>query len=205
MVLLKNYLIRFRDRGKYMILDRNILIDQIIQKELVENTNPILQQDLLKKSIEEEKENFIQEQVKTIFKDRKYYKHFQEAVVPNQQVQPQKPQVEPVTAEQTQAAAKAKTIQSQMVNVERQQSDQNLTPQKQKSLEEKKLALQAQLEKLRIDSQERVANKRIASDERHGTKRTILGSLSGGIGNGVGMGLIGAAGMGIAKVAGKFF
>ena len=181
-----------------MILDRNILIDQIIQKELVENTNPILQQDLLKKSIEEEKENFIQEQVKTIFKDRKYYKHFQEAIIPNQ---PQKPQVEPVTAEQTQAEAKAKTIQSQMANVERQQSDQNLTPQKQKSLEDKKLALRAALEKLRIDSQERVANKRIASDERHGTKRTILGGLSGGIGSGVGMGLIGAAGMGIAKLA----
>jgi hypothetical protein len=199
MVLLKNYLIRFR--GTYMILDRNILIDQIIQKELVENTNPILRQDLLKKSIEEEKENFIQEQVKTIFKDRKYYKHFQEAVVPNQQVQPQKPQVEPVTAEQTQAAAKAKAIQSQMVNVKQQQLDRNLTPEKKKSLDQKKVELQAALEKLRIDSEERVANNRISSDERHGTKRAILGNLSSGIGSGVGMGLIGAAGMGIAKLA----
>jgi len=95
-----------------MILDRNILIDQIIQKELVENTNPILQQDLLKKSIEEKKENFIQEQVKTIFKDRKHYSQFQEAVVPNQQNQSQKSQVEPVTAEQTQAAAKASRTNS---------------------------------------------------------------------------------------------
>jgi len=127
----------------------------------------------------------------------------QPVVQPVQQVQPQQvvvqpqpvqkvapvPQVDPkapvpVTVnKQPTVEDKAKKLESSLKRIEKSQQDPSITPERQKTLEEKKLEVQAALEALRIDSEERVANKRIASDEKHGMKRTVAGAIAGGIGS----------------------
>jgi hypothetical protein len=190
-----------------MIVNTQLLMNEIIQKDISKNTNPINMQDILNELKEEKKENNLQKLVKEFSKDPEYYKHFNEAVLPNQaqqQITPQqKADAQQQEAKQNQVNVQAKTLQTQLSNVEKQQTDQNITPEKKKSLDEKKVEIQAALEKLRIDSEERIANKRIASDEKHGLKRTIAGAVSSGVGMSILPTAIGALGVLGSKVFGR--
>lgn len=66
-----------------MFLNTNLIKDSVLSKNIItESINPILQIDQRLESIKLEKERKLQEQVAMIFKDRNYYKRFQEAVLP---------------------------------------------------------------------------------------------------------------------------
>ena len=201
-----------------MLINTKHLINEIIKEDLETkvNTNPLKMKDILDEVTIKDRETVLQQCVSQISKDPTYYSYFKEAVLPNQAQQPTptpqaQAQATQEQAKQTQVAAKAKTLQDQLANVQKQQGEQGLNPVKQKSLEEKKLEIQAALEKLRIDSDERVANARIASDDKHGTKRTILGAVSGGVGASILPAAIGGAmmipwdkvGKGLGWAAGK--
>jgi hypothetical protein len=185
-----------------MLINTKQLINEIIKEDLETkiNTNPLKMKDILDEVTIKDRETVLQQCVSQISKDPTYYSYFKEAVLPNQAQQPTptptpqaQSQATQEQAKQTQVAAKAKTLQDQLANVQKQQGEQGLNPVKQKSLEEKKLEIQAALEKLRIDSDERVANARIASDDKHGTKRTIVSAVSGGVGASVLPAAIGGA------------
>jgi hypothetical protein len=66
-----------------MLLNTKIILEQVLVKENkdIPNTNPLkIKNDLLEaESIEKEKE--LQEKVAVIFKDKKYYKNFQESAL----------------------------------------------------------------------------------------------------------------------------
>ena len=66
-----------------MFLNTNLIKDSVLSKNIItESVNPILQIDQRLESIKLEKERKLQEQVAMIFKDRNYYKRFQESVLP---------------------------------------------------------------------------------------------------------------------------
>lgn len=65
-----------------MFLNTNLIKDSVISKNIItENISPLILRDQQLQSIKIEKERKLQEQVAMIFKDRNYYKQFQEAVI----------------------------------------------------------------------------------------------------------------------------
>jgi len=75
-----------------MFLNTKSIKDSVLSTNtIVESVVPFLQKDQQIENIKLEKERKLQEQVALIFKDRAYYKQFQEAVIPPTGMKPPAP------------------------------------------------------------------------------------------------------------------
>jgi hypothetical protein len=167
-----------------MYINTKILFNEIIQKENT-SISPLVESFNSQKELELLKEQKLQEQVATIFKDKKYYKQFQEAAIAPTNVQP------PTDTRMTALENKLNDIAKQLDN------PAVLTPDKQKSLEERKLEIEAALQKVKIDSDERIAKEHL---KKNTIGKGIATAAAGGLGGGIGMGLIPGAIEGLSKV-----